>query len=87
MERTVGGGTHHPREGRKAMSDSDDFSRLDDPEFLAERRRVREQLEHASEHEVSAELASRYQQLNDEFLRRASIAWARSSQGGHQRWA
>jgi hypothetical protein len=56
------------------MSDSDDFTRLDDPAFLAERRRVREELEH----EASPELTARYQQLNDEFLRRASIAWTQA---------
>jgi hypothetical protein len=69
------------------MSDSDDFTRLDDPAFLAERRRVREELEHAPEHEASPELTARYQQLNDEFLRRASIAWTQASQGGYERWA
>jgi len=30
-------------------------------------------------------LAARYQRLNDEFLRRASIAWSQASQGGHER--
>jgi hypothetical protein len=58
---------------------SGDFTRLDDPAFLAERRRVREALEHAPEHEVSPELTARYQQLNDEFLRRASLAWTQAS--------
>jgi hypothetical protein len=29
------------------MTGSDDLSQLNDPEFLAERKRVREQLEHA----------------------------------------
>jgi hypothetical protein len=61
------------------MSDSDDLSQLDDPAFLAERRRVREELEDAPEHEVSPELTARYQRLNDEFLRRASIAWTQAS--------
>jgi hypothetical protein len=58
---------------------NDDFSRLDDPAFLAERRRVREALEHASEHAVSPELADHYQKLTDEFLRRASIAWTKAN--------
>jgi hypothetical protein len=57
---------------------NDDFSRLDDPAFLAERRRVRESLEHAQEHSVSPELADHYQKLTDEFLRRASIAWTQA---------
>ena len=51
-----------------------DFSAMSDPDFLAERRRVREELEHTQEHEVSTELSSRYQMLNEEFLRRASLA-------------
>ena len=55
------------------MTVSDDFSRLDDPEFLAERRRVREALEHQPE--ATPELTARYQRLNEEFLSRARIAW------------
>jgi hypothetical protein len=62
------------------MSDGDDLTRLDDPEFLAERRHVREQLEHAPAHQERRELAARYELLNDEFLRRASLAWARATQ-------
>lgn len=54
------------------MNDDTDFSQLDDPAFLAERRRVREALEHRPE--AHAELTERYQRLNDEFLRRARIA-------------
>jgi hypothetical protein len=61
------------------MGESDDFSQLGDPEFLAERKRVREELEHAPEQAVSPELAARYQRLNDEFLRRARIAWTQAS--------
>ena len=57
---------------------NDDFSRLDDPAFFAERRRVREALEHVPEHAASPELADRYQKLTDEFLRRASIAWTQA---------
>jgi hypothetical protein len=55
------------------MTESDDLSRLDDPEFLAERKRVREALEHQPE--AAAELSARYQRLNEEFLWRARIAW------------
>jgi hypothetical protein len=65
--------------GRRAMSESDDFSQLGDPEFLAERRRVREELEHTPENELSPEVAARYRQLDDEFLRRASAAWTQVS--------
>jgi hypothetical protein len=58
------------------MISDDDFTKMGDPEFLAERRRVREQLEHVPD--VSAELAALYQRLNDEFDRRASAAWGGS---------
>ena len=58
------------------MINDDDFAMTDDPEFLAERARVREQLEHVPE--VTAELAARYQRLTDEFDRRASAAWGGS---------
>jgi len=53
----------------------DDLTTMSDPEFLAERRRVREALEHTQEQEISASLADRYQRLNEEFLRRARITW------------
>ena len=58
-------------ESRKAMDrDSDDFTAMDDPEFLAERRRVRETL---------AALTERYQKINEEFDRRAGTGWASAS--------
>jgi hypothetical protein len=57
---------------------SDDYRQLDDPAFIEMRSRVREELEHTPEHEVSPELTVRYQQLNDEFLRRASLAWTQA---------
>jgi hypothetical protein len=57
------------------MSDSDDFSQLDDPAFLAARSRVREELEHAPHSTASAGLTARYEAMNAEFLRRARIAW------------
>jgi hypothetical protein len=58
------------------MINSDDFTKMTDPEFLAERRRVREKLEHTPEADVSATLTERYEKLDEEFLRRARIAWA-----------
>ena len=58
------------------MTSSDDFTKMTDHEFLAERRRVREELEHTPEFEVSATLTERYERLNEEFLRRARISWA-----------
>jgi hypothetical protein len=62
----------------KAMTSDDDFTQLDDPAFLAERTRVREQLEHTPDNAVSPELTIRYQAMNEEFLRRASAAWGGS---------
>lgn len=56
----------------------EDFSALSDPEFLAERRRVRGLVE---------ELTGRLAQLDDEFIRRASVAWQESThqeEGGQQ---
>ena len=61
------------------MDESDDFSQLGDPEFLAERRRVREELEHTPDQAVSPGLTARFERLEDEFLRRARIAWAQAS--------
>ena len=57
------------------MTSSDDFTKMTDPEFLAERRRVREVLEHTPEQEVSAALAERFEKLDEEFIRRARISW------------
>jgi predicted NodU family carbamoyl transferase len=47
-----------------------------DPAFLAERARVRDELEHTPDQEVTPELRSCFRRLDDEFLRRASAAWA-----------
>ena len=58
----------------KAMSDTEtrpgDFTAMDDPTFLAERKRVREAIE---------ELTERMAELDSEFNRRAGIAWASAS--------
>jgi hypothetical protein len=62
------------------MSDGDEFSGLDDPAFLAERRRVRDELERLPEHERDPETVARYGRLDDEFIRRAAAAWT----GGRQ---
>jgi len=53
----------------------DDLTTMSDPEFLAERRRVREALEDMPAREVSVALADRYQRLDEEFLRRARAMW------------
>jgi hypothetical protein len=49
------------------MSESAGFAAMSDPDFLAERTRVREELQ---------QLAERYRKLNEEFDRRAQAAWA-----------
>ena len=58
------------------MTTDEDFTKMTDADFLAERRRVREVLEHTPEHSVSLEMKHRFQRLDEEFLRRAQIAWA-----------
>jgi hypothetical protein len=52
------------------MCDSDEFATMSDPDFLAERRRVREALEALNE---------RYRRINAEFDRRAGATWATAS--------
>ena len=57
-----------------------DFRQLADPEFLAERRRVREPLERAPEESPGrARLAARYAAMSAEFDRRATRAWTAAS--------
>lgn len=48
------------------MSDSDDIRQLSDPDFLAERRRVRETVQ---------ALTERLAELEEEFISRARAAW------------
>jgi hypothetical protein len=55
-----------PSEG-KAMSDNADLTTMNDPEFLAEYGRVRENLE---------ALTERMRSLTNEFDRRAASKWA-----------
>jgi hypothetical protein len=52
-----------------------DLAELDDPEFLALCRVVRETKEATPRDEVSAELAEDYERVNREFMRRAGMAW------------
>jgi hypothetical protein len=61
--------------GRKPQT-MDEFTEMDDPEFLAERRKVRDAIEHAPEDE---QLLRRYAAIDAEFLRRAGLAWAQAS--------
>jgi len=57
-----------------------DFRQLDDPDFLAERKRVREALESTPEQSPGrAWLAARYDAMSAEFDRRASRAWTAAS--------
>jgi hypothetical protein len=52
------------------MSAVDEFMGMSDPDFLAERRRVRETIE---------ALTERYRVINMEFDRRAGSAWTQAS--------
>jgi hypothetical protein len=52
------------------MSAGDEFAAMSDPDFLAERRRVRESIE---------ALTERYRIINIEFDRRAGTAWKHAS--------
>ncbi|HEY1819308.1 MAG TPA: hypothetical protein VGG83_05220 [Trebonia sp.] len=54
-----------------------DLAALADSEFLAERRRVREELDLTPA--LSDELAARVEALDEEFIRRARAAWANAS--------
>jgi hypothetical protein len=61
-------------------TEQNDFRQLADPDFLAERKRVREALESAPEQSPGrAGLAARYDAMSAEFDRRASRAWAGAS--------
>jgi hypothetical protein len=73
MPITAGQEAHTPSKDTIMSEEDSDFTTMTDPEFLAERRRVREQLEHLPE--ASADLTALYMRLNDEFDRRASAAW------------
>jgi hypothetical protein len=55
------------------------FSKLDDPEFFEERRRVRDELERLPAHHADrATLTELYEAMTDEFTRRAASAWQAS---------
>jgi hypothetical protein len=66
--KAVGEGNH------MECAEQQDITRLDDPELLAERRRVRDELEARP----TPELTARYEQLDAEFIRRAGIAWSQA---------
>lgn len=54
----------------------EEFTEMDDPEFLAERRKVRDKLERSPEDE---QLLRHYAAIDAEFLRRAGLAWAEAT--------
>jgi hypothetical protein len=62
------------------IEEDSEFMRMDDPAFLAERRCVRAELERTPKGAASPELSARYEAINEEFIRRARIAWS----GGDQ---
>jgi hypothetical protein len=71
-----------PRKLGQTMSDSnpDEFMKLDDPSFLAERARLRGLLEDQLDSGTGREeLQRRYDAMTAEFCRRARIAWTRTS--------
>jgi len=53
------------------MGVSDDIRQMSDPDFLAERARVRETIE---------ALTERMAELDDEFVKRAGAAWTEAAQ-------
>jgi hypothetical protein len=56
---------------------ADDFRALDDPAFLAQRARVRSELEHAPENALERPALERlYQAMTEELDLRARRAWA-----------
>ncbi len=57
-------------------SQTEDFTHLDDPAFLAERARVRAELTDQGNAANRAELQRRYDAMTEEFLSRARIAWS-----------
>jgi hypothetical protein len=59
--------------------ENQEITAMDDPALIAERRRIREALEHTPPCEVSPELRERWWRLDDEFVRRARAAWERVS--------
>lgn len=63
-----------------AREEPPDFTRLDDQQLFAERRRVRQELEHLPEHSVDrADLGRLHAALTREFDRRARAAWTAAS--------
>jgi hypothetical protein len=60
------------------MMDDKPLAEMDDTEFLTVCRAVHRVAERTPETELSDEARARLDQVNDEFLRRAGITWARA---------
>ena len=56
----------------------DDFTKLTDPAFLAERARIRDEIEHQAVAVDRAGLQRVFDAMNREFDRRARIAWTQA---------
>lgn len=68
-----------PPEPEAGSCEQADFTRLNDPEFFSQRRRVRERLECLPEHHADrVALARLYDAMTEEFTRRAASAWRAS---------
>jgi hypothetical protein len=67
--------THRP--GQTMESEPADFTTMSDPDFLAERRRVREKVEQMPGQSVErARLVTLRDAMDEEFDRRARAAWS-----------
>jgi hypothetical protein len=79
INKRAGVQSRHHASGQ-TMSEPADFRQLDDPAFLAERARVRGLLEHVPTNAVDRTRLERvYEAMNQEFDRRARIAWTEVS--------
>ena len=79
QEATAGAARTARRTPGADMQEQADFTRLDDPGFFRERRRVRERLESLpAGHADRAPLVKLYDAMTDEFTRRAASAWTAS---------
>jgi hypothetical protein len=55
----------------------DEFAEMDDPAFIAERRRLHDAI--SATEEDDANLREQYRRIEAEFLRRAGMGWQRAS--------
>ena len=67
------------------MQSTDDYLNLDDPEFIEARGNVREELERLpAQHADRASLTELYEDLTEEFDRRAASAWRKALATGQK---